>query len=145
MAAATFDIRDKTSPPGDTRQQTTRRVEYVKRIRFADTPLAATQDAALLTLPAGFILERIDPILRVAEGQTATMHLGVEADDDALAVSVNLNGTPNARAAIGSPAMVAGQYFHTATEIRVKCPAAANTLDVAVVDVIIVGYLIKTV
>lgn len=143
MAVATFNIRSKVFPPGKAVQQTSRRVEYCKRIDFSKQALAAGEDAAFITVPAGFVLDRVDPILRVAEGETATMHIGSEANDDAYAVSVNMNGTPNARATIGSPSDGPGTYFHTDTEIRVKTPGGANTLNVAVVDIVISGYLIE--
>lgn len=144
MAVATYNILSKVFPPGKAVQQGTRRVELCKRIDFSRQPLAANQDAAFLTLPAGFVLDRVDPILWVAEGEVATMHIGTEAVANALAVSVDLNGTVNARAAIGAPASGPGTYFHTNTEVRVTCPAAGNTLNVAVVDIIISGYLIET-
>jgi hypothetical protein len=143
MPTATYNIRPLVIPPGRAVQQGTRRVEFFKRIEFARRPQAAGEDSAFLTLPAGFVLDRVDPILRVAEGEVATMHIGIDGTPSALAVSVNMNGTINARAAIGAPSMGPGQYFHTDTEIRVQTPAATNTLNVAVIDIVISGYLIE--
>lgn len=144
MAAATFNIRSKVFPPGKARNQTTRRVEFHKRIDFSKQALAASEDAAFLDIPAGFIYERIDVILRVAEGETATLNIGVEGTIQAFVAACNVNTTLNTRLAIGSPGYAAGQYFHTDTEMRVNTPAAANTINVAVIDVYLVGYMTET-
>ncbi len=141
MAAATYNIRSKVFPPGKARQQTTRRVEFFKRIDFSKQAMAANEDAAFLDLPAGYVHERVDVILRVAEGETATLNIGVEGTIQAFVAACNVNSTPNTNLSIGSPGFAAGKYLHTDTEVRVNVPAAANTLNVAIVDIVFVGYM----
>lgn len=145
LAAATFNAREQI-PQG--RQQQTRRVEFHWRVDYSKhgdgTGLAAGEDMEIGVLPAGYVHERLDAVLRTAEGEAATQHVGIEADDDGFGVSLNVNGTPNAKISVGSPAFVAGEYLHTNTTVRVKTPAATNTVNVAVVDYTFVGYLIDT-
>lgn len=141
MAAATYNIRSLVVPSGKNRQQMARRVEIHKRVDFSKRAVAANEDAAFVDLPAGFVYERLDAILRTAEGETATLNVGVEGTIQAFAAAMNINGTPNTRMALGSPGYAAGQYFHTDTEVRVNVPNAANTVNVAIVDFIFVGYM----
>lgn len=148
MAAATFDAK-KQVPQG--RAQSQRRVEFSFNLDFTatgglgdGTGLAATEDMEIGVLPAGYVHERLDAVLRVAEGEVSTMDVGVEADDNGFGVLLNMNGTPNAKISVGAPAFVASEYFHVNTPVRVKCPAAANTINVAKVRLTFVGYLSDT-
>ena len=143
MAAANFNIRSLIFPPGKARMIEPRRKEFFKRIDFSKQNLAQNQDAAFLDLPAGFILDRVDPILRVAQGATATLNVGVDGTIQAFVAACNVNGTPNTRLAIGSPGYTSGQYFHTDTEVRVNVPNTAATLTLVVIDIIISGFLIE--
>lgn len=145
MAAATFDAKNQVDQG---RAQTSGRVEINFKVDFAKigdgTGLAATEDAEIGVLPAGYVHERLDAVLRKAEGEVATMDVGVEADDNGFGVTMNVNGTINAEIAPGAAAFGAGKYFHVNTPVRVKCPAAANTLNVAQVELTWIGYLRTT-
>lgn len=145
MAAATFDVKKQVNQG---RSQATRRVELHYQINFATlgdgTGLDATQDAEFAVLPDGYVHERLDAVLRTAEGEAATVHVGTEADADLFGVSLNVNGTPNAQVGIGAPAAGAGYYVHAATPVRVTCPAAANTVNAAKLDLTFVGYMRET-
>jgi hypothetical protein len=146
MAAATFDATNQI-PQGH--QQHSRRVEYHYRVDFNThgdgTGLAATESMAIGMLPAGYVHERLDPVLRTAEGTAATLDVGTEADVDCFGDGLNMNGTANARIALaGTEAATPGTYHHTATEIRVLTPSGAATLDDAIVDLTFVGYLRPT-
>lgn len=146
MAAATFSALNQI-PQG--RQQATRRVEYHYRVDFNvhgdGTGLASTESMAIGELPAGYVHERLDAVLRTAEGTAATLDVGTEADADGFLDGGSMNGTANARVAMaGTEAFSAGTYFHTATEIRVTCPSGGATLDDAIADLCFVGYLRPT-
>ncbi len=143
MAAANFNIRALIFPPGKARMVAPRRKEFFKRIDFSKQNLAQNQDAAFLDLPAGFILDRVDPILRVAQGAPATLNVGVDGTIQAFVAACNVNSTPNTRLSIGSPGYSPGQYFHTDTEVRVNVPNTAATLTLVVIDIIISGFLIE--
>jgi hypothetical protein len=144
MAAATFNIKDQV-PQG--RQQNSRRVELHYHLDFNTlgdgTGLATTESAEFADLPAGFVYERHDSILRTAEGTAATADFGTEADTDGFNDGADMNGTPNAFVArAGTESIVAGTYFHTTTPVRVT--AGAATLDDAIIDVTFVGYMVNT-
>lgn len=146
MAAATFDVTNQVEQG---RSQTTRRVELHYHLDFSTlgdgTGLAAGEDAEFADLPAGYVHERLDAVLRTAEGEAATIDIGTEADADCFMDGGNVNGTPNAKIALaGTEAAGAGTYYHTTTPVRVMCPAAANTVNVAVVDVTFIGYMRET-
>lgn len=144
MAAATFNAISQVK--GLSQPQHTRRRELVYLVDFNTlgdgTGLAATEDAAIGILPAGYVHERCDVILRTAEGTAATLDIGTEANDDGFLDGGSMNGTPDARVApAGSEAFVAGTYFHADTELRVKTPSGAATLDDAVIEIRMVGYM----
>jgi len=146
MAAATFDI---TKQVAQGRQQTGRRVELNYKLPFATlgdaTGLVAGEDAEFATLPAGYVHERLDSVIRTAEGEVATVDIGTEADDNGFLDGGNINGAANSSIALaGTEAFAPGTYFHTNTPVRVKTPAAAATLNVAVLDVTFVGYMRDT-
>jgi len=145
LAAATFDIKNIVNQG---RQQESRRVEYHYTIDFtkinAGAGLAATQDAEFGILPAGYVHERLDAVLRTAEGEASTLHVGVEADPDGFGVAIPMNGTINAKAAVGAPAFTGGEYFHVNTPIRAQTPAAAATLNVGKIDLTFAGYQVDT-
>lgn len=145
MAAATFNAISQVK--GLAQPQQTRRRELVYLIDFNTigdgTGLAAGEDAAIGILPAGYTHERCDPILRTPEGTTATLDIGTEANDDGFLDGGNMNGSANARVALaGTEAYVAGTHFATDTELRVKTPSGAATLDDAVIEVRMVGYMV---
>lgn len=146
MVAALFDTKNQVNQG---RQQLTRRVELHYRLDFNTlgdgTGLAATEDAEFAVLPAGYVHERLDPVLRTAEGVAATLDIGTEADPDGFGDGLNVNGTPNARVALaGTEAFAPGTYFHTNTPVRATCPTAAATLDDAILDLTFVGYMVDT-
>ncbi len=171
MAAATHSAKSQISQG---RQQNTRRVELHYRIDFNThgdgTGLAQNEDMAFADLPAGYVHERLDPVLRTAEGAAVTLDVGTEASPTLFANAISLNGTPNAKiqletiatadgdATYGQPEadllneikadvnrlLAAGAtYFHTTTEVRVRNPGA-TLIDDAIVDLTFVGYLIDT-
>jgi len=146
MAAPTFDATDQVAQG---RQQTSRRVELHYHIDFNTigdgTGLVAAETAGFGTLPAGYVHERLDAVLRTAEGGAATLDVGTEADPDGFLDGGDVNGTPNAKIALaGTEALGAGTYFHANTPVRLGPPAAAATLDDAIADLTFVGYLIDT-
>lgn len=136
---ATFDIIDTV---GKNRPMTTRRVEIPKEVDFAEQNLAATETAAFMTTPKGFVLESCDAFLLTAEGEAATVDIGTEANPDGLLDGGNVNGTPGAAIAkAGTEAIVAGTYL-SATDLVIGPPAAAATLNVGKVLVVLTGYVI---
>lgn len=144
MAAATFNAIKQVN--GLSQPQATRRRELVYLVDFDTlgdgTGLAAAEDAAIGILPAGYVHERCDVILRTAEGTAATLDIGTEANDDGFLDGGNMNGTPDARVALaGTEAFSAGTYFAADTELRVKTPSGAATLDDAIVEIRMVGYM----
>jgi len=149
MAAATFNAK-KQIPQG--RAQTENRVQLTYFLDFTaagklgdGTGLAATEDMEIGDLPAGYVHERLDAVLRTAEGEAATLDVGTEADPDGFGDGLNVNGTPNARIALaGTEAFAPGTYFHATTPIRVMCPAAGNTVNVAKVSLTFIGYIRST-
>lgn len=146
MAAATFDI---TNQVNQGRNQSARRVELHYRLDFNTlgdgTGLAAGEDAEFGSLPAGYVHERLDAILRTAEGVAATVDIGTAADPDCFMDGGNANGNANAKIALaGTEAAGAGTYHHANTPVRAMCPAAAATLDDAIIDVTFVGYMVDT-
>ena len=94
--ALTYDVQNRV---GRTRAQTSRRVEWTKRYSFVDRSLTASQSAAFFTLPKGFVCERVDPVLRTAEGGAGTFQIGIDGTLALFAAGLNANGTPNARIA----------------------------------------------
>lgn len=141
-----FDVK-KQIPQG--RAQTTRRVELKYTLDFAKlgdgTGLAETESAEFAILPAGYVHERLDAILRKAEGTAATIDVGTEADPDCFGDGLNVNGTPNQEIALaGTEAAGPGTYFHTNTPVWVTTPSGGATVAGAVVELIFVGYLTET-
>lgn len=148
MAAPTFDR--KAFIPQE-HPQSDRRVEIPFELDFADTELtdgtglAADEDIEIGDLPAGYVHERLDAVLRVAEGEAATLDVGSEADPNGFASVLNMNGTINAAIALaGTEAFAAGTYFNVKTPIRATCPAAANVLNVGKVQLTFIGYMRPT-
>ena len=92
--ATTYDVRDLV---GRNRAQSPRTVRWRKRYSFADRSLAAGQSAAFLTLPKGFVCERVDAVLRTAEGAAGTFQVGIDGNLTLFATGLNANGTPNAQ------------------------------------------------
>lgn len=171
MAVATHNAKAQISQG---RQQNTRRVELHYRVDFNThgdgTGLAQNEDLAFADLPPGYVHERLDAVLRTAEGAATTLDVGTEASPTLFANALNMNGTPNAKiqpetvttadadATYGQPEadlineikadvnrlLAAGAtYFHTKTEVRVRNPGA-TLIDDAIVDLTFVGYLIDT-
>lgn len=138
MAAANFDIRETV---GKNRQQTTRKCEITKTIDFSKQAVAAGQSAAFLTTPPGFVFERCDGVLKKAEGEAATLDIGTEADADGMLDGGNVNGTVGASIARAGNETIAAGTLLSNTEVRVTCPAAAATLNVAIAKVTLVGYV----
>jgi len=146
MAAATFDGKDQV-PQG--RQQNARRVElhyHIDTNIIGDgTGLVAAETVEFGMLPAGYVHERLDGILRTAEGAAATVDIGTEADPDGFMDGGNVNGTPNAKIALaGTEAFAPGTYFHANTPVRLGPPGGAATLDDCIFDVTFVGYMVDT-
>ncbi len=141
--AINFDIQ---STVGKSRQQMTRRVEWTKRVKAADinagAGLAATQSAGFITLPAGYVHDRCDVVLRKAEGEAAQINVGLDGEAKAFLGDASVNGTLNAQAT--GTAAGAGRYFHTDTVATVNVDAAEATVNVAEVDITFTGYMIET-
>lgn len=142
MAAADFDIK---ADVGINRAQTSRRVEIVKEIDFSTinggAGLAATEQAAFMDTPAGFVYEGHSAILKTAEGEAATLNIGTEAKPQGFVAAGDVNGNVGETIAKGANTINPGTYLPS-TEIRVGTPAAANTVDVAVVKVTLYGHII---
>jgi len=143
---ADFDIKETV---GRNRKQTDRRVEWEYEVDFSSmgdgTGLAATETAELCVLPKGYVHERLDVVLRTAEGEAATLDVGDAADVDGFMDGGNLNGSANAQVALaGTEAYAAGKYFHADTPVNLLCPAAANTINVAKARFTFVGYMSDT-
>ena len=103
--ATTYDQRPQV---GRNRAQSSRRVEWTVRYSFATRSLAATQSAAILTLPKGYVHERVDAVLRTAQGAAGTFDVGIDGSLQLFAAGLNANGTPNARiATVSGVAVVA--------------------------------------
>lgn len=131
------------------RKQSSRRVEIPYRLNFTatggltdGTGLATLESAVLAVIPAGFVLERSDSILRTAEGEAATLSIGTAAAPTAFLNAGSVNGTPNALITQGA-GMTPGTYFHANTNIEIYNPGAA-LINVAVVDFTLVGYMVDT-
>lgn len=101
--ATTYDVRDLV---GRNRAQSPRTVRWRKRFSFAQRSLAAGESAAFLTLPKGFVCERVDAVLRTAQGAAGTFQLGVDGNLTAFATGLNANGTPNAQIVGSTTAVV---------------------------------------
>ena len=171
MAAATFDITKQVSQQ---RKQSTRRVEFPYHLDFNTlgdgTGLAQNEDAVFASLPAGYVHERLDAILRTAEGAATTLDVGSEATPTLFANALNMNGTPNAKiqleaittadadATFGQPEAdlvneikndtnrlraAEATYLHASTPVRVRNPGA-TTIDDAILDLTFVGYMVDT-
>ena len=146
MADATFNAISQVK--GLSQPQHTQRRELVYLVDFSTigdgTGLAAGEDAAIGIIPAGFVHEHTDVILRTAEGETATLDIGIEANDDGFMDGGNVNGTPGFQVSLaGTEAFGFGRYFPNDMELRVKTPSGANTLNVAVVEIRLIGYMAR--
>lgn len=142
MAAAAFDIQASV---GKNRAQSDRRVEIKKTVDFSvvngNTGLDAAEDVAFMTTPTGFVFERCDGILKTAEGAAGNIDIGTEADPDGMLDGGDVNGTINESIApAGTEAIVSGTYM-SETEVRITIAAAQPTVDAAVVDITLVGYI----
>lgn len=147
MAAATFDIIQQIS--GLNQPQATRYRELRWTLDFNTlgdgTGLAATESADFGKIPKGFVFQDCVAVLRTAEGTAATLDIGIESDVDGFLDGGSMNGTPNATVAkAGNESIARGTYFHTDTPIRATCPSAAATLDDAILDVVLVGFMMPT-
>ena len=169
MAAATFNARDQVNQG---RSQSSRRVELHYRIDFNTigdgTGLAQNEDIAFASLPAGYVHERLDAVLRTAEGAATTLDVGTDAPPTLFANALNMNGTPNAKiqpetvaaadatdlatvltlanemkADLNRLLAAAATSPHSTTEVRVRNPAA-TLIDDAIVDLTFVGYMVNT-
>lgn len=137
MAAATYDLKEAV---GQGREQSSRLVQFRKRISFADNNVGAGESAEFLMLPPRFLVTRCDVIPRVLEGGTLTIDIGDESNPDGLLDGGNANtGVDAIMAKAGTEADAGGRYFDTATGLRVTC---VNAADTAVIDVIISGYTV---
>ncbi len=141
--AMTYDVRDVV---GRTRAQTTRRVEWTKRFSFATRSLAASESAAFFTLPKGFVCERVDPVLRTAEGGAGTFQIGIDGTLALFAAGLDANGTPNARIAsvsgVATVATNAGGTYTSAEQTLIN--ELKTDLNALVSDVNKPGYYCHT-
>ncbi|MEJ1355743.1 MAG: hypothetical protein RPU39_13780 [Candidatus Sedimenticola sp. (ex Thyasira tokunagai)] len=140
---------NETAVVNQNRPQTPRRVEWPIEIDFSKlndgVGLAADESATVGKIPAGFVFERLDPVLRTPEGEAATLNVGTDTDTDGLGLNLNVNGAANSTVALaGTEAIKAGRYFHADTELAVAVPTGANTLNVAKVRLTLVGYMSET-
>ena len=142
----TFDI---TKQVNQGRKQSTRRVELNFHFDFTatggltdGTGLANGESAIFGVIPAGFVYEASDAILRTAEGEAATLNIGYTGAATAFLNAGSVNGTANASIARGT-VLTPGTYFHTNTNMEIACPGA-NTINVAVVDFTLIGYMVDT-
>lgn len=171
MAVANFNARAQINQG---RQQSNRRVELHYRCDFnvigaaAGAGLAQNLDIVIGDLPLGYVHERLDAVLRTAEGAAATLDVGTEALPTLFANALNMNGTINAKiqpetvaaadatdlatvltlaneikADLNRILAAAATYRHSTAEIRVRNPGA-TTLDDAIVDLTFVGYMRDT-
>lgn len=142
---ADFDFTPEMPSGGNVRPQTSRMVEIPITVDFATmgdgTGVAASETAKIGTIPAGFQHIGTYPVLRTAEGEAATVDIGSAADPDGLLDGGNMNGTPNADIALAGTEALDGTYFHTATDIVCGPPAAAATLNVGKLDLVLVGFM----
>lgn len=146
---ATYDLTTLPSIVVQNTNLVSRRVELRYHVDFSlinsGSGLAATESALVAYIPAGFVYEDLIPILRTAEGVAATLDIGISTDVDGFLDGGNMNGTANATVAkAGTETIARGTYFHAATGLEVLTPAAAATLDGAVLDIVLVGFLTPT-
>ena len=128
------------------KSQSSRRVEWTVRYSFADHSLAAAGANTICTLPKGYVHERLDAVLRTAEGAAGNFDLGITGDLDGFVDGGNANGTANAKIALaGTESLTPGTYFHTDTPVIINIASAQPTLDAAVLDLTFVGYMTDTV
>lgn len=160
--ATTYDQRNVI---GRTRAQSARRVEWTVRYSFAQRSLLAGESAAFFTLPKGYVHERVDAVLRTAEGGAGTFQIGIDGNLPLFASGLDANGTPNAKVlrvsaadadatysaneqalinALKADVNAASHYCHTDTVAAISVAAGQPTLDAAVVDVTFVGYMTDT-
>lgn len=169
MALATHNARAQVAQG---RQQNTRRVELHYKLDFNTigdgTGLAQNEDIAFADLPPGYVHERLDAVLRTAEGAATTLDVGTEAAPTLFANALNMNGTPNAKIQLDTVVAAdatdlatvltlanetkadlnrglggAATYHHAKTEVRVRNPGA-TLIDDAIVDLTFVGYVVDT-
>lgn len=127
------------------KSQSSRRVEWTVRYSFASYSLAASAQNTIFTLPKGYVHERLDPVLRTAEGAAGNFDVGIAGDLDGFLDGGNANGSANAKIALaGTESLTPGTYFHVDTPVIVNIAAAQATLDAAVVDLTFVGYMTDT-
>jgi len=89
MAAAAFDIKALV---GQNTPQSSRDFHIPKNIKFSEQALTAGQDAEFITIPANTLIFSCTPILKVAEGAAATLHVGTEGAPSLLVNAFDLNG-----------------------------------------------------
>lgn len=148
MAAATFDITQQIGGLSQPQQSRKKQLEFLLDFNTLGdgTGLAATESADIGIIPAGFIYEDCIPILMTAEGTAATIDIGIDGDADGFVDGGNMNGTINTTVAkAGSETIARGYYFHANTALRITCPAAAATLDDAILYLVLLGTMIEKV
>lgn len=148
MPAATFEIAQQIRGLSQPQQSRKKQLEWLLDFNTLGdgTGIAATESADFGIIPAGFIYEDFIAILMTAEGATATVDFGIDGDVDGFLDGGNANGTINATIAkAGNESIARGTYFHTNTPIRVTGPAAAATLDDAIIYVVLLGTMIEKV
>lgn len=143
MAAAAFDIQ---SVVGKNVSQSSRRVELKKRVDFskinAGAGLAAGEDAAFMTTPKGFVYERCDSVQKTPEGAAGTVDIGTAAASNGMLDGGDANSTADTTIALAGTESIKAGTLMSETEVRVAIAAAQPTLDTAIIDITLVGYLI---
>lgn len=95
-----------------------------------------------VTTRVGFVFTRCDAILKKAQGGAATLHIGTEADDDNMLIAGNVNqrrGECHHRQERRRG--IEGRHLAVDSGVRVSVPVAAATVNEAIVDVTLVGYV----
>jgi len=138
----TYDIRDSV---GRNRSQFTKRVEITKVIDFSTinggVGLAAGETADFLETPKGFVLEDIHPRSVTPQGAASQVNIGTDAITDGLLAAADANlAAGTVIAPTGGESYVPGDLLGE-TLIHVGVPAAQPTLDTAVIEVTLLGYI----
>jgi hypothetical protein len=144
---ADFDLTATPAVVAQEQDLSSRQRELSWRVSFADIAagagMATTETADIGVIPAGFVLTNTTAVLRTAEGGAGTIDVGTATDPDGLIDGADMNGTANLAAALaGTEAISAGYYFHTDTTVMLT--SGATTLDAAVVDIMLSGYMVDT-
>lgn len=132
-----YDIRKLV---GKDVAQTDRRVQWSKIVDFSEQNLALNDTAKFLTLRKGFVFERCDTFLLTAEGGAGTINIGITGDTDGFLDGGDVNGTPNAKIALGAGATIAaGALYAADTDVFITAEAA---LDAGKILVVFNGYMV---